>query len=134
MSSSYSISDLASEFGVTPRTLRFYGEKGLLQPARNGQSRRYSQADRARLTLILRGKMLGLSLDESAELIGMYDPGSNNEEQIHRLIEKIQARRAQLLAQKLELAQMIQDLDAWEQRSRDSITLPKGKKSKEQRS
>ena len=134
MSSSYSISDLASEFGVTPRTLRFYEEKGLLQPARNGQSRRYSQADRARLTLILRGKMLGLSLDESAELIAMYDPGSNNEEQIHRLIEKIQARRAQLLAQKLELAQMIQDLDAWEQRSRDSITLPKGKKSKEQRS
>ena len=134
MSSSYSISDLASEFGVTPRTLRFYGEKGLLQPARNGQSRRYSQADRARLTLILRGKMLGLSLDESAELIAMYDPGSNNEEQIHRLIEKIRARRAQLLAQKLELEQMIQDLDAWEQRSRDSITLPKGKKSKEQRS
>ena len=72
--------------------------------------------------------MLGLSLDESAELIGMYDPGSNNEEQIHSLIEKIQARRAQLLAQKLELEQMIQDLDAWEQRSRDSITLPKAQK------
>ena len=134
MSSNYSISDLSSEFGVTPRTLRFYEEKGLLQPSRNGQSRRYSQADRARLTLILRGKMLGLSLDESAELIGMYDPSSNNEEQILRLIEKIQARREQLLTQKTELEHLIQDLDAWEQRSRDSITMPKGKKSKEQRS
>ena len=134
MSAIYSISDLSSKFGVTPRALRFYEEKGLLKPTRNGQSRRYSQADRARLTLILRGKALGLSLDESAELIGMYDPGSNNEEQIHRLIEKIQARREQLLAQKIELEHMIQDLDAWEQRSRHSITMPKGKKSKEQRS
>ncbi len=135
MSSSYSISDLASEFGVTPRTLRFYEEKGLLQPTRSGQRRCYSQTDRARLRLILRGKVLGLSLDESAELIGMYDPNSNNEEQIQRLIEKIQQRREQLLAQKTELEQMIEDLNAWEQRAGDSISIakhrmPKGKKSK----
>ena len=121
MPSAYSISDLSNEFGVTPRTLRFYEEKGLLQPARIGQSRRYSPADRARLILILRGKTLGLSLRESAELIGMYDPASNNRKQIKRLIEKIQARREQLVAQKLELEQMINDLDAWEKRSIDSI-------------
>ena len=121
MPAAYSISDLSNEFGVTPRTLRFYEEKGLLQPARIGQSRRYSSADRARLVLILRGKTLGLSLRESAELIGMYDPASNNREQIKRLIEKIQARRKQLVAQKLELEQMIEDLDAWEKRSIDSI-------------
>ena len=84
--------------------------------------------------MILRGKVLGLSLDESAELIGMYDPSSNNKEQILRLIEKIQARREQLLTQKTELEHLIQDLDAWEQRSRDSITMSKGKKSKEKRS
>ena len=71
--------------------------------------------------LILRGKTLGLSLQESAELIGMYDPASNNRKQIKRLIEKIQARREQLVAQKLELEQMINDLDAWEKRSIDSI-------------
>ena len=88
MPAAYSISDLSNEFGVTPRTLRFYEEKGLLQPARIGQSRRYSPADRARLILILRGKTLGLSLRESAELIGMYDPASNNRKQIKRLIEK----------------------------------------------
>ena len=121
MPTHYSISDLSSEFDLTPRTLRFYEEKGLLQPTRAGQSRRYSSADRARLVLVLRGKMLGLSLEESAELIHMYQPGTNNKKQITLLIEKIQARREQLLTQKQELERMIEDLNAWEQRSRDSI-------------
>ena len=129
MSSTYSISDLSSEFEVTPRTLRFYEEKGLLQPTRIGQTRRYSSADRARLVLILRGKTLGLSLQESADLIGMYNPASNNREQIKRLIEKIQARREQLLAQKQELEQMIEDLDAWEKRSIDSINSRRPQKA-----
>ena len=128
MSGTYSISDLASEFKVTPRTLRYYEEKGLLQPTRSGQIRRYSGADRTRLILVLRGKTLGLSLQESAELIGMYDPSSNNNAQLSRLIEKIQTRKAQLVAQKLELEQMIDDLDAWEQRSRKSMKSRKAKK------
>lgn len=128
MNRSYSISDLASEFDVTPRTLRFYEEKGLLEPSRSGQNRRYSGADRTRLILVLRGKTLGLSLQESAELIGMYDPSSNNKAQLSRLIEKIQARKTQLVAQKLELEQMIDDLDAWEQRSRKSMQSRKAKK------
>ena len=128
MNRTYSISDLASEFDVTPRTLRFYEEKGLLEPTRSGQNRRYSGADRTRLILVLRGKTLGLSLQESAELIGMYDPSSNNKAQLSRLIEKIQARKAQLVAQKLELEQMIDDLDAWEQRSRNSMRRRKAKK------
>ena len=128
MNRSYSISDLATEFDVTPRTLRFYEEKGLLEPTRSGQNRRYSGADRTRLILVLRGKTLGLSLQESAELIGMYDPSSNNKAQLSRLIEKIQARKIQLVAQKLELEQMIDDLDAWEQRSRKSMQSRKAKK------
>ena len=128
MNRSYSISDRASEFDVTPRTLRFYEEKGLLEPTRSGQNRRYSGADRTRLILVLRGKTLGLSLQESAELIGMYDPSSNNKAQLSRLIEKIQARKTQLVAQKLELEQMIDDLDAWEQRSRKSMKSRKAKK------
>ena len=128
MNRSYSISDLASEFDVTPRTLRFYEEKGLLEPTRSGQKRRYSGADRTRLILVLRGKTLGLSLQESAELIGMYDPSSNNKAQLSRLIEKIQARKTRLVAQKLELEQMIDDLDAWEQRSRKSMQSRKAKK------
>ena len=128
MNRTYSISDLASEFEVTPRTLRYYEEKGLLQPTRSGQIRRYSGADRTRLILVLRGKTLGLSLQESAELIGMYDPSSNNNAQLSRLIEKIQTRKAQLVAQKVELEQMIDDLDAWEQRSRKSMKSRKAKK------
>tara|TARA_B100000524_G_scaffold342606_1_gene237807 strand:- start:725 stop:1114 length:390 start_codon:yes stop_codon:yes gene_type:complete len=128
MDRSYSISDLASEFDVTPRTLRFYEEKGLLEPTRSGQNRRYSGTDRTRLILVLRGKTLGLSLQESAELIGMYDPSSNNKAQLSRLIEKIQARKTRLVAQKLELEQMIDDLDAWEQRSRKSMQSRKAKK------
>ena len=125
---SYSLRDLATEVDVTPRTLRFYEEKGLLEPTRSGQNRRYSGADRTRLILVLRGKTLGLSLQESAELIGMYDPSSNNKAQLSRLIEKIQARKTQLVAQKLELEQMIDDLDAWEQRSRKSMKSRKAKK------
>ena len=118
MSSQYSISELSQEFDVTTRTLRFYEEKGLLSPVRSGQNRAYSAADRARLILILRGKTLGLSLTQSADLIAMYDPASNNKKQLETLIEKIQSRRHQLQTQKQELERMIIDLEAWEERSR----------------
>ena len=118
MSSQYSIRELSQEFDVTTRTLRFYEEKGLLSPARSGQNRAYSAADRARLILILRGKTLGLSLTHSADLIAMYDPASNNKKQLETLIEKIQSRRHQLQTQKQELERMIIDLEAWEERSR----------------
>ena len=118
MSSQYSIRELSQEFDVTTRTLRFYEEKGLLSPARSGQNRAYSAADRTRLILILRGKTLGLSLTQSADLIAMYDPASNNKKQLETLIEKIQSRRHQLQTQKQELERMIIDLEAWEKRSR----------------
>jgi DNA-binding transcriptional MerR regulator len=70
------------------------------------------------LILILRGKTLGLSLTQSADLIAMYDPASNNKKQLETLIEKIQSRRHQLQTQKQELERMIIDLEAWEERSR----------------
>lgn len=127
MSSQYSIRELSQEFDVTTRTLRFYEEKGLLSPSRSGQNRAYSAADRARLILILRGKTLGLSLTQSADLIAMYDPASNNKKQLETLIEKIQSRRHQLQTQKQELERMIIDLEAWEERSR-AATEDKEKK------
>jgi DNA-binding transcriptional MerR regulator len=68
MSASYTISDLAREFGVTTRTIRHYEEVGLLNPARRGQARVFSAADRTRLKLILRGRRLGFSLEESREM------------------------------------------------------------------
>ncbi|MFQ3223095.1 MAG: DNA-binding transcriptional MerR regulator, partial [Porticoccaceae bacterium] len=71
----YSISQLSKEFEITTRTIRHYEDLGLLAPARRGQTRVYSPADRIRLKLILRGKRLGLSLDDSREIIDMYEPG-----------------------------------------------------------
>ena len=85
----YSISQLAKEFDVTTRTIRHYEDLGLLAPARRGQTRVYSPADRTRLRLILRGKRLGLSLDDSREIIDMYEPGKSNVDQLKKLIDTI---------------------------------------------
>lgn len=98
-STTYTISQLAAEFDVTTRTIRFYEEKGLLTPTRRGQHRIYNAADRVRLQLILRGKRAGLSLDESCEVIDMYDPGSDNVEQYHALLQKVDEKQQQLESQ-----------------------------------
>jgi DNA-binding transcriptional MerR regulator len=95
----YSISQLAEEFGVTTRTIRFYEEKGLVQPLREGQKRLYSPADRVRIKLILRGKRIGMTLQESVELIDMYDPARNNTQQLNSLISTVSERRAALMQQ-----------------------------------
>ena len=71
----YSISDLCKEFDITTRTIRHYEDLDLLSPSRRGQSRVYTPSDRTRLRLILRGKRLGLSLEDSRQIIDMYEPG-----------------------------------------------------------
>lgn len=121
MPNEYSISDLAAEFDITTRTLRFYEEKGLLNPRRAGQSRIYTQADRTRLKLVLRGKRLGLSLDESAKIIGMYDPQTHNRQQLQTLLTAIAERKQQLLEQLEELNAMLGDLDEVELRTRTAL-------------
>ena len=113
----YSIRDLSQDFGVTTRTLRFYEEKGLLEPERRGRTRLYTAADRVRLKLILRGKQLGFTLDESAELIAMYDPDSNNVAQLQALIDKIREQRCRVEKQQQHIRLMLKDLTDWEQRS-----------------
>ena len=113
---SYSISELAAEFDITPRTIRFYEEKGLLKPTRQGQSRVYSAADRTRLKLILRGKRLGLSLEESRDIIEMYEPNHDNSKQLTTLIKAIQDKRRQLEHQLRDIEIMMQDLDESERR------------------
>ncbi len=121
MSSTYSIRELANEFGVTTRTLRFYEEKGLLCPSRDNQSRAYSTADRTRLRLILRGKRLGLTLEESSDIILMYDSTAQNTEQLNALIQKIQEKRVDLLQQQKDLKLMLKDLDEAENRCKESL-------------
>ena len=107
----FSISELASEFDITPRTIRFYEEKGLLNPRRAGQTRIFSGADRVRLNLILRGKRCGLTLEESRDIIDMYEPGQNNAEQLHSLLGKIEERRGILQAQMADIRHMLKELD-----------------------
>ena len=99
-SQSYTISELAKDFGITTRTMRFYEEKGLISPRREGQKRLYSSADRVRIKLILRGKRIGMSLNECVEVIDMYDPEHNNADQLHSLISNVQKRRQLLEQQK----------------------------------
>ena len=107
----YTISELASEFEVTTRTIRFYEEKGLVQPVREGQKRLYTAADRVRIKLILRGKRIGMTLKESVEVIDLYDPKRNNAEQLLSLINTISVRRARLLQQKDDIDDLLTGLN-----------------------
>ncbi len=121
----YSISELAQEFDVTTRSLRFYEEKGLLSPSRHKQTRSYDHADRTRLKLILRGKRLGFSLDESAEIINMYDPKAGNKNQMQVLLNKVKEKCEQLLEQQQDLEMMLLDLRKVEDRCLTSLNQKK---------
>jgi DNA-binding transcriptional MerR regulator len=106
----YSIRQLAIEFGITTRTIRFYEEKGYLAPKREGTRRIYSSPDRTSLRLILRGKRLGLSLDETADLIKMYGSPRNNRKQLEKFITRIGEKRAELECKRRDLEVMLSDL------------------------
>ncbi|MBQ25484.1 MerR family DNA-binding transcriptional regulator [Alcanivorax sp.] len=118
----YSIGELAREFDVTTRTIRFYEDQNLVNPARRGQTRVYSPADRVTLKLILRGKRLGFSLAESRELIQMYQPSGDNRNQLLALQDKIQQRREQLNQQLRDIQALQQELDDADQRCEDALT------------
>ena len=100
----------AREFGITPRAIRFYEEKGLLSPQRNGSARIFNAADRVRLVLILRGKRIGFSLEESRDIIDMYEPETANTHQLESLLNKLHEKRLLLERQKKEINVMIRDL------------------------
>ena len=107
----YSISELADEFGVTTRTIRFYEEKGLVNPRREGQRRIYCAADRVRIKLILRGKRIGMSLAECVEIIDMYDPEHNSRDQLQSLLQRVRERREHLEQQRRDIDEMLAGLD-----------------------
>jgi len=110
MSKTYTIRDLASEFDVTTRTIRFYEEKGFLKPEREGTRRIFRPSDRTKLRLILRGKRLGFSLDESAEIVLMYGSPQNNRKQLEKLVARIRIQRSGLERQQQDLKIMLADL------------------------
>ncbi len=107
----FSITDLCKEFELTTRTVRHYEEIGLISPSRRGQTRVYSPADRTRLRLILRGKRLGLSLEDSRQIIDMYEPGKTNIEQLNSLIGAIRQQRTKLEQQLDDINNLLKDLN-----------------------
>ncbi|GLQ32776.1 MerR family transcriptional regulator [Litoribrevibacter albus] len=110
-SKTYSISDLAAEFDITPRAIRFYESEGLLNPEREGQKRIYHQKDYVLLKLILRGKRLGWSLAESKALLDLYDPEERNREQYRQVLEKIEDSRQRLEQQRRDIELLMLELD-----------------------
>ena len=114
MKKTYSISELAGEFGITTRTIRFYEEKGYLSPRREGTRRIYSPADRTSLRLILRGKRLGLTLDETADMIKMYGSPRGNQKQLEKFIVRISEKRSELEQKRQDLEVMMNDLQSVE--------------------
>ena len=117
----FSISELAREFDVTPRAIRFYEDQGLLAPRRDGQKRIYTPRDRTRLKLTLRGKRLGLSLSEIRELIDMYEPGRDERAQLQRFLAVLEAHRAGLLQQRTDIEAQLSELQAFEKKVRKQL-------------
>ena len=117
----YSISELAREFDVTPRAIRFYEDQGLLSPRRDGQRRIYTPRDRTRLKLTLRGKRLGLTLSEIRELIDMYEPGRDERPQLKRFLAVLESHKAGLLQQRADLEAQLTELVAFEKKIRKRL-------------
>jgi len=107
----YTITDLANEFNITHRTLRFYEEKGLIEPERKGQTRLYSRRDRARLKLILRGRDVGLTLYEIRQILDLYQSGGSCEEQNRLAFSFFQKRLAAARAQRARVDHQIGQLE-----------------------
>jgi DNA-binding transcriptional MerR regulator len=117
----FSISELAREFDITPRAIRFYEDQGLLAPRREGQRRIYSPRDRTRLKLTLRGKRLGLSLSEIRDLIDMYEPGRDERPQLERFLAVLEAHKASLLQQREDIEAQLSEIQAFEKRVRKQL-------------
>ena len=119
--SEYSIGDLAREFDVTPRAIRFYETEGLLAPRREGQRRIYAARDRTRLKLTLRGKRLGLSLSEIRELIDMYAPGRDQRPQLERFVALLAQHRSALERQSADIEAQLGEIAAFEKQLRQQL-------------
>ena len=110
MKTSFTIGDLSREFGVTLRTLRFYEDRDLLRPRRQGQNRIYSRRDRARLKLVLMGKKVGFSLGEIKDMLDLYDLKDGQVTQLRVALDRFAKQVAVLRQQKQDVEQAIEEL------------------------
>lgn len=117
----YTITELAQEFDVTPRAIRFYEDMGLLAPARDGRHRIYAQRDRTRLRLTLRGKRLGLSLQEIKQLVDMYDSPQDSAAQLQAFLAVLASHRRQLERQREDIDLTLAEIAQHETRCRELL-------------
>ncbi|MBJ7262575.1 MAG: MerR family DNA-binding transcriptional regulator [Burkholderiaceae bacterium] len=108
----WTISDLASEFDITPRTIRFYEDQGIVSPGRMGMQRVYSARDRTRLMLALRGKRLGLQLAQIRELIDMYESPTDTVPQLRHYLSVLATQREALVAQRRDIDETLAEIEA----------------------
>ena len=118
---SWTISQLAEEFGVTLRTIRHYEDVGLLSPARRGTVRVFDTRQRIRLQLVLRGKRLGFSLPEIATIVNMYDDQPGEAGQLQDLLDQIEVRRVELEQMRRDIDQTMTELAHVERRCREDL-------------
>ena len=131
MATTYSISDLAREFDLTTRAMRFYEDMGLLQPERSGpgaRNRVYSGRDRTRLKLTLRAKRLGLSLTEAKEIIDLYDSPRDTGLQLQKFLEVLTKHQQQLEAQMVDLQANLDELKLHQREARALLAKSKNVK------
>jgi DNA-binding transcriptional MerR regulator len=120
----YTITELASEFDITARAIRFYEDVGLLAPARSGRNRVYSHRDRTRLKLTLRGKRLGLTLSEIKQLVDMYDAGTDEKPQLRAFLDVLAAHRKALEQQREDIEITLAEIAQHEERCRRLLRVP----------
>lgn len=120
------IQEVSALLGITPRTLRFYEDKGLITPQRVGKTRIYTRREIGRMQLILRGKKLGFSIREIQEFLDLYDADPTQIEQMRRLLERVRARLADLEQQKLALDETIDELRLIENQASAQISRVAG--------
>lgn len=119
--STFTITELSREFDVTPRTIRYYEDQGLLFPERSGLQRVYAKRDRTRLKLALRGKRLGLSLSEIKSMIAMYDTAQDQEGQLVEFLSALAHRRAALEQQREDIEALLAEISGFEQQCRELL-------------
>ena len=127
MGRTFSIAELSEAFDITPRTLRFYEQKGILGPVRRGRTRHYSERDKTRLKLTLRGKRIGFSLEECLNIIDMRDPAHPDDSlQLLHLCQKIREHRVQLISKMKDIEETLNAMDSVEEQCLNQLLLNTG--------